>query len=136
MYDMSTVLSYDNRKIWIKKIDDNMFLINGCLLVSRDVETFSVEDIAHVLDACYEPFMYDFDDKTQFVVRTKLESTGRYILSPYYIEDNKDVIDLDSLRRAREEFNDWSNDLENKSVIYINDYRTMSFSEYARKVEC
>lgn len=132
MYEMSTVLDHKGRKIWIKKVNDKFYLINGCLLSCGKLETFAVDKLAKVYDGCYSPDMCTFkDEQTQYVAYIS-GSDGRYMLAPYYIGENVGLIDMNALDQARVEFTDWFHDFSDKSLLYKNDCRHMSDIEYYR----
>ena len=132
MYELADVFEYGEYKIWIKKIIDKIYFVNNCIIACSIFETLSIERIANLLDSCFTPFLSHFDDMCDFVVYTELDD-GDYVMTPYSIADNKDVIDVDKIGKIREEYNMWASSLSNKNTVYRNDLRDMDMGEYLKK---
>lgn len=130
MYEAVNVLDYDNRKIWVKRIGEYYYFINGCLFACKSIDKFNAKMLSEVIDTCYDPEHKRFNDN--MVLTYSLidsVSSDHYCVGDFDIRDNPNVIDSDSIELARKEYSDWVNMVGHDSV-YVDNCRDMSMDEY------
>lgn len=128
MYEEAKILDYEGRKIWIKRVGEYLYLMNGCLFACGDVDMFDVDMFADIVDMYYSPWCSKFGENDMLSYE-KDEATGRYIENSFNILDNLDKVDMDCIRAGRVEYCAWTKSMDIK-MIYIDDRRGLSIDEY------
>ena len=132
VYEQATVLKYKNKKIWIKKVAEYIYLANGCLLgFSKKWNIDRVENIVRLLDEYYTPFTKE--DIEYYGDYCLLIDSGRTI-SPIHCcsicKANRERVMTESdVDAVRKEYIAWSDTVDKKD-LYLNDRRFFSPKEW------
>lgn len=126
MYEQAAILTYQNKKIWIKEVIKRIYFVNGCLLgfsKKRDVD--SIENIVRLLDSYYTSDTKD--DLNRYGDYFLLLDVGDSLLPLYccsliFLDGHSCSIleaDVDVMRR---EYTVWLDTIDEED-LYLNYYR-------------
>ena len=126
MYEQAAILTYQNKKIWIKEVIKHIYFVNGCLLgffFFFDVD--SIKNIVRLLDSYYTSDTKD--DLNRYGDYFLLLDVGDSLLPLYccsliFLDGHSCSIleaDVDVMRR---EYTVWLDTIDEED-LYLNYYR-------------
>ena len=126
MYEEATVLGYENRKIWIKHISQELYCVNGCYIsFCKEFDLTDVSQIADMLDWYYSPFYAIADSPTRVLICSYVENHPDLHVSMNDLQNSS--FDVSSSTAVQNEYNVWKS---GRTDIYINDGRDRDVSSW------
>lgn len=119
MYETPKIFEYNVRMIWVMRVIDNIYYINGCYIAfseSQDITDISV--LAKAVDDIYSP-RFRNATKTSMLIYTD-SSDPEHL--PLHVDVTDLSLDLSNTKNVLCAYREWVDSIDPK-LIYINDHR-------------
>lgn len=133
MYETAEVLEHKNRKIWVKRVNETLYCVNGRFFVFHT--SCNISDpafLAKMLDTFYSP---DYKNAREaYYLLSVAPLTGHADKRTCKLAELRNCpFDTKKARPAVSEYERWAS-VEDKDDIYINDFRDKTMEAWLESI--